>query len=374
MNSETKKNQTAELLILTLLTVCIISPIWADSLSAGEFNVYYGNLHAHTGLSDGAGTPAQAFAKARNIAGLDFYAITDHDYWPDDMTASDWSQIKNAANDYNEDGVFTAFWGFEWTSDIEENNNGDKGLGHFTVINTDDWAHSRNAATNTLSKFVKWLDGTNGVVFFNHPGQYNTTFDKFVFDLSDNIVGMELWNRSSGFSYYYNNGYYKNDGGYGYYDEALRLGWYIGAGGGHDTHDTSWGTVNDYRLAVLAKENTRTSIMAAYKARRFFSSADKNLSFSFTVNGSEMGSKINGGSLSIIVEASDRDNEKFDRIQLIKNGDVVKTWTLNSSNALVTHTLTGAKDDYFYARVRQSDKDEAISSPIFITSNGAPEN
>jgi len=370
MNFKTEKTKIAGLLILVLFAVCIISSIWENSSSVDEFNVYYGNLHAHTGLSDGVGTPAQAFAKARDTAGLDFYAITDHDYWPDDMTDSDWSQIKKAANDYNEDGVFTAFWGFEWTSDIEENNNGDKGLGHFTVINTDDWAHSRNSATNTLSKFVKWLDGTSGLAFFNHPGQYNTTFDKFVFDYSENIVGMELWNRSSGFSYYYNNGYNKNDGGYGYYDEALRLGWYIGAGGGHDTHDESWGTLNDYRLAVLAKENTRTSILAAYKARRFFSSADKNISFSFTANGSQMGSKINGGSLNITIEASDRDNEKFDRIQLLKNGDVVKTWTPNSANVLVTHTLTGAKDEYFYARVRQSDNDEAVSSPIFVTSDG----
>ena len=180
---------------------------------------------------------------------------------------------------------------------------------------------------------------------------------------------MELWNRNSGFSYYYNNGYNKNDGGLGYFDEALKLGWYIGASGGQDNHDKSWGTMNDYRIAVLANEKTRKGILEAYKARRFYSTADKNLTLSFTANGSEMGSKIGAGMLNFIIEASDGNGEKFDRIELLKNSAVIKTWTPNSKNTLVTITKTATKGDYYYARVRQFDKDEAISSPIFINTD-----
>jgi len=361
--------------VLIFTLICVIglkSVSAADSPRVGAFNVYYGNLHAHTGLSDGIGSPAEAFNQARNEVGLDFFAITDHDYWPNDMTTADWTEIKKAANDYNEDGTFAAFWGFEWTSDIEENNNGDKGLGHLTVINTETWAHSRAPETNTLTKFSNWLSTMDGVAFFNHPGQYSTSFDSFIFEHSDKIVGMELWNRSSGFSYYYNDGYNSNDGNKGYFDEALTLGWFIGAGGGHDNHDRSWGTMNDYRLAVLADEKTRAAIFAAFQERRFFSTADKNLAISFTANGSEMGSKIDGGSLGFVIETSDGDGESFNRIELLKNGQVVETWNPNSTDAVVSVTLTGAKDDYFYARVRQSDNDEAVSSPIFITAEGTP--
>jgi len=352
-----------------MLTLILVSSTFTNVVSAGAYNVYFGNLHAHTELSDGSGTPTEAFTMARDVAGLDFFAITDHDYWPNDMTHSDWAKIRDAANSFNEDGVFTAFWGFEWTSDIEEDNNGDKGLGHFTVINTAQWAHSRHPSTNTLSKFADWLTETDGVAFFNHPGQYTTSFDKFDFKHSDNIVGMELWNRNSGFSYYYNNGYNKNDGGLGYFDEALKMGWYIGAGGGHDNHDKSWGTMNDYRIAVLANEKNRKAILGAFKARRFYSTADKNLRLSFTANGAEMGSKISGGMINFIIEASDGNGEKFDRIELLKNSAVIKTWSQDSKNALVTITETATKGDYYYVRVRQFDKDEAISSPIFINTD-----
>jgi len=38
--------------------------------------VFFGSLHSHTSLSDGSGTPAEAYAHARDVAGLDFLAIT----------------------------------------------------------------------------------------------------------------------------------------------------------------------------------------------------------------------------------------------------------------------------------------------------------
>ena len=46
------------------------------------FTPYYGNLHSHTSYSDGTGTPAQAFAFARNTAPtpLDFLAVTEHNH------------------------------------------------------------------------------------------------------------------------------------------------------------------------------------------------------------------------------------------------------------------------------------------------------
>lgn len=42
-------------------------------------DVHFGNLHAHTSYSDGSGTPAEAYRMACD-AGLDFYAITEHNH------------------------------------------------------------------------------------------------------------------------------------------------------------------------------------------------------------------------------------------------------------------------------------------------------
>ena len=45
-----------------------------------QVSVFFGNLHSHTALSDGSGTPAEAYEHARDTAGLDFLAITEHNH------------------------------------------------------------------------------------------------------------------------------------------------------------------------------------------------------------------------------------------------------------------------------------------------------
>jgi hypothetical protein len=337
-----------------------------DDQSIGGYNVYYGMLHSHTKISDGSGTPSEAYEYARDNGKLDFFGIADHDYWPDDMTNSDWNTIKNAANAFNDDGNFVTFWGFEWTSDSDEWQTNGLAQGHITIVNSGDYCISTYEPTRTLNQLVEWLSARDVVAFFNHPGQYGTNFDKFEFNHSDKIVGMELWNRSD--DYYSGDGFDKNDGGLGYYDEAISRGWYIGASGSQDNHDKSWGTMNGWRLAVLATEKTRESIFTAMKARRFYSVRDNNLALSFRCNGAQMGSKIMGGSLNFQIEAFDGDNEKFSRIELLKNGAVIKTWTPNITNPDVSYSVTGNDGDYFYVRVYQSNKWDAISSPIFISS------
>ena len=173
------------------------------SPSIGGHNVYYGDLHSHTSLSDGSGTPDQAFTHARDAGKLDFFGVSEHDYWPEDMTDQKWNTLKDAANTHNQDGTFVAFWGFEWTSDVPPDG---LGLGHFTVVNSEDYCNSTKEPTRTLNQFVTWLSTRDAVAIFNHPGQYNTTFDEFIFDHTDNIVGMELWNRSQ--DYYSKTGFH----------------------------------------------------------------------------------------------------------------------------------------------------------------------
>jgi hypothetical protein len=43
------------------------------SPSIGGYNVYFGQFHSHTSVSDGKGTPSEAYQYARDTAGLDFF-------------------------------------------------------------------------------------------------------------------------------------------------------------------------------------------------------------------------------------------------------------------------------------------------------------
>ena len=63
-------------------------------------NFFFGNLHSHTSYSDGEGTPGETFAWARDTAGYDFYAVTDH---AEQLTEAEWLDTGTQADAYNEE-------------------------------------------------------------------------------------------------------------------------------------------------------------------------------------------------------------------------------------------------------------------------------
>ncbi|MCG8700016.1 MAG: CehA/McbA family metallohydrolase, partial [Bacteroidales bacterium] len=265
--------------------------IFAQSPSIGGFNVYYGHLHNHSNLTDGNGSPEYAYEYAKNNAGLDFFSLGDH---AEALTANEYKRMKKAANAANEDGVYTTFYSFEWSGVTH---------GHVLVVNADDYCTSLQSATNSFGKFIDWLSVRECVAIFNHPGRHDVVGNEFLhfnYKPIEQMVGMELWNKNDAFNrYYYNNGYYSNDENRGYFDEAIARGWKIGASGADDNHGGNWGTRNDYRMAILSTKLTRNDLYAALKARRFYSTLDKNLALSFKIDGNEMGSTIVGGDSKI---------------------------------------------------------------------------
>jgi len=363
-------------------------------LNGAVYHVYYGQLHSHTTDSDGGrpdyigGAPDDAYKYARDTAGLDFFSVADHCSYPydpdnpsnpygnDGLTKEEYDNQKAVADSFNVPGKFVTFWGFEWTSDDTSWGGPSTllGKGHITIINSPDHCEADEPPTNDLNGLVAWMEERDEkgeekrdcIAFFNHPGQYGYDFDHFNFTHTDKIVGMELWNRDDD---YYSHGWYSSYHGRGsWYDEALSKGWYIGATGSEDNHYKNWGTLTEWRMAVLAEEKTRSSIYAAMKARRFYSSRDKNLVLSFTCNGAQMGSRIKGGVLNVVIEASDGDGEIFSKIWLIKNGEKINNWTPRSRNPIISTKVKGRPGDYLYVIVEQSGefKWQAISSPIFI--------
>jgi hypothetical protein len=323
----------------------------------GGYNVYYGNLHNHSSISDGVNTPDAAYNYARNTGKLDFFSLSDHS---GSIDATEWAAMKTAADKYNSAGVFTAFWGFEWTENY---------LGHVAVINPTNYITTASPY-NTFEGLCTWLNNNECVAFFNHPGRNNSTgleFNHLTGTPTDKIVGMELWNKTDRFeTYYYTDGYFTGDGNKGFYDEALSRGWKIGAAGGEDNHSGTWGTMTPSKFAVLSTANTRTDIMNALKAKRFFTTYDLNLALSFKINNNEMGSTLSGGNYTLQIQSSDGSGDIFSQVQLLKNGTVVNTWNPNSASVNITQPVSCADGEYYYIRVKQSDGDEAISSPIRI--------
>ncbi len=328
-----------------------------QSQTIGGYNVYYGHLHNHSSISDGEGSPDWAYRYAKYNAGLDFFGLGDHGR---DINGIEYRSMKKAANAYNEDGIFTTFWGFEWTSST---------YGHILVVNAEDYCSAYQSATNTFKEISQWISERQCVAFFNHPGREdnkNKEFGHFKDVPNNKFVGIELWNKVRGFdTFYYNDGYFSNDGGLNYWEEGLKRGWKLGASGAEDNHYGTWGTWAEYRMAILSKELTREALYSAMKERRFYSTLDKNIALSLKVNGREMGSTVVRGDYDLQISAFDEDNEVFTKVVLYKNGIEEQRWNINTNKVDITDDIHVSDGDYYYVIVTQLDGDEAISSPIW---------
>jgi hypothetical protein len=247
------------------------------------------------------------------------------------MTPADWTQIKNAANSFNDDGSAP----FNVTKPRE-----------FELRIFD---YRESLATTGATLATTGPDLVCSALF-----QVFTTL-KGLGEDPQNLRPLRLVSPPNRIRR-------ENDRGLGYFDEALSRDWYIGASGSDDNHQGTWGTRSDYPMAVLATEKTRAAIFDAMKARRFYSTADKNLVVFFTADGTHVGSKILDSSQNIAIDASDGDGESFESIKLIRNGVLVQQWSPSTTNSDVTVTQIGDDGDYFYVIVTQSGGYEAILS------------
>jgi len=100
------------------------NPIIVKNFTIGDQHIYWGDIHGHSALSDGSGTPEHHHYYARHVACLDFNALTDHGETMGILLGGlDHSEY--AANIANDEGYFVAFQGIEWTN---------AQTGHYTCI------------------------------------------------------------------------------------------------------------------------------------------------------------------------------------------------------------------------------------------------
>ncbi|MDZ7301494.1 MAG: DUF3604 domain-containing protein [candidate division KSB1 bacterium] len=89
------------------------------ALQSQFYQVFWGDLHSHSSFSkDGHGR--DNFLKARDVACLDFYALTDHtsNDWKEHggLTAQEWEATKREVIRYHQPGKFVTFPGYEFSA------------------------------------------------------------------------------------------------------------------------------------------------------------------------------------------------------------------------------------------------------------------
>lgn len=149
----------------TVVIVAILCIFTLPPIKAGEtWNVYFGNLHCHSGISDGQGTPAEAFEYARDFAKDNFLCLSEHNHLR--TTQAGLAEVMQAAQESTKDD-FVGLVGQEY-SVIKKGN-------HVNVY--DVWEQIPASLNSNYREFFHtWLIGykqrnpqANVVCQFNHP-------------------------------------------------------------------------------------------------------------------------------------------------------------------------------------------------------------
>lgn len=331
-----------------------------------DWNLYFGQLHAHTDISNGAGSVEEAFQYASQVDGLDFFAVTDHSDSFDnaDMGAidadgadigADWAAGKQAAASVTGED-FVGLFGFEMTWPE------DKQLGHISTFNTPGWqTRDQEAFTNVtaaLENYYKALTSVPGSVSqFNHPDTVHGDFERFDHYSPQYDAVVSLLEVAG------------EDGvvDCGYYDRALDEGWHVAPTNNQNNHNGQWGDASDARTVVLAKSLTEEALYAAMKDRRVYATQDSDLAIYYELNGTVMGSIIpKSKDAEITVFLSDPTDEAIGSVEVVTDGGAVLVSEYVETPSQVLELSASSGHSYYYLRITQPDGDVAVTAPVWM--------
>jgi len=361
------------------------NPLLCDADAA---RVRWGDLHGHSQLTDGTGTPDDFYTYARHVAMLDFCALTDHDHWGlrfIDGDAELWEGLQSVTNAHNEAGTFVTLVGYEWTSWIH---------GHRHVLSftdsapmlssidpeTDDpaelWDALRGTASMTLAHHsaggpiaTNWefppdpvLEPVTEVMSVHGSSEamdspsliYSPLFGNFVRDALDK--GYELGFLASGDSHDGHPGLPHLSPYYNYRFQTESTSAQVGTGG---------------LAAVFSEELTRAALLEALRARATYATSGPRILLDASLDSHQMGTRVPPNAREALLVVELHAAAPIEAVEIIRSGQVVHSLVIEGAPLDLDHSFTLsnlAHGEYVYLRVQQADGGLAWSSPWFIAS------
>ncbi len=315
-----------------------------------DLKFYRGEVHSHTADSDGIAGPSEAYEYARDVGGVDFFAVTDHSHY---LSHDLYEQQIIAANKYNVPGKFVTLYGYEMTW-----NNGCALWGHANILNVD-WLVDDIKAFGLPEIFDKLKQDKGAVAMFNHPGlSWGNFHDYSHYSLEADRAMCLTEIKGAGYDREYAN--------------MLALGWHAAPAFNEDNHSYNWTTATPSTTYVLAPELTRDNILDAFRRRRTYSTTDPTMKIKFKINGEWMGGRLhNPKSLHIEVDVSTESELGIGDIALISEDNVVVE-SINVGALQKYHWVLNIKPDfdYYYLRITSTGK-YTVTAPIWIEGRDA---
>ncbi|NCG19636.1 MAG: DUF3604 domain-containing protein [Rhodobacterales bacterium] len=334
----------------------------------GAQPILWGDLQIHTGRSDGTGTPADVLAYARDVAGLDVVALTDHDHWGMqfmDQHPEIWQESLDAAQAFNVPGEFVAIPAYEWTN---------WAYGHRHVLffgGTPTLYSAFDEATDAPQELWAALRGQPAVTIAHHSAggpvaiDWTITPDPILEPVTEivSVHGQSESPDAPGEIYQAVPGNFVVD----QLRKGVRFG-LIGSTDGHDGHPglAHWNSQSGGLVAILSSDKTRMGVLEALRKRRVYATNGPRIVLRVTVNEADMGSVLGVEPAEVVVRVVG--TTAIERLEWVNRAgsEVVAQ---GQGGVLLHHRFTvtpDAKGDFGYIRAIQADGGVAWSSPVYF--------
>jgi len=356
---------------------------------------YWGMIHGHTEMSDGAGSLEHYFRQMRDEAALDFGAPGDHDHRYETPDAF-WHRTCAAVKAWNAPGRFVTFLGYEWAK-WRRNGDGDRNVYYLhddrPMYRSDDESFPRPP------DLFAALRDEEALVIPHHTGHSGNFCDWKDHDAERERL-VEIYQFRGSYECAPEHNPVPERRGSppyepGYVRRALRLGWRVGFTAGGDDHVGHAGTEypihwedSAYKAGltcVLAEEMTRKALWEALRARRVVATTGARLLLVWGLAGYSMGAELALADHPDLAEGRElriafHGTAPLAHLDVVRNGEVAHRFEGDAPDAafawrdtaplaevlLPPAPFCGHPFCYYYVRAVQADGEVAWASPIWI--------
>ena len=339
--------------------------------------IYWGEIHAHTEMSDGTGDFCGLYRHAREEGGLDFAAAADHACYFSD---NEWLWMQDVTNRWNEPGRFVTLNGYEWAGKQVHRN-------IYTARDRLALFRGMYEPTSHLDAVWPAFHGDDQVV----AGPHGSLAHGLVWEHHDPTVQRfaeiySMWGASDRRDNPLVPDFARENPRGLSVNELLRRGARLGFTGGGDCHEGHAGFSSEdpdgqgqtphtfaavlyYRCGMTAATMLRldrAELVAALRERRTYATTGARMLLQFSVSGQGM------GGIAVTLSATCRGVvnavDPIRRIEVLRDGDVV--WADHPRGLDASFEWDDPRplhgEHYYYLHVVQEDGQQAWSSPVWV--------
>ncbi len=339
--------------------IAVSNPLEIMGKNDKRQEIFWGEIHGHTEMSDGTGKFEGLYTNARNVGCLDFAASADHACY---FTDNQWEWMQDITNSFNKNREFCTLIGYEWAG-----NQGHRNI--YTSSRRLKLFRGMYKPTVNLDAVYKEFEGIKNIVAGPHTGH---TGDFWRFHNRQVERFLEIYSM------------------WGHFDKLankiLNQGAILGFTGGGDCHSgnvffspedrngqgkTAHFTSYQIRYkcgitGAFLEDLDRENLIYCLRNRKTYATTGDRILVDFSISQIKMGEI--GKVEDVLIKADIHGCDTIKKIEVIRNGKIIKKEYIDKMDVVFNYEDNDIEKGkyWYYLKITQKNKEVAYTSPVWL--------